>query len=848
MSKKNRLKKLVSYVLVGAFTIGCFSSLHRGKIEKVEAAPNHTQSEAIAWASARGNENWCVDVDGSYGCQCVDLIMAYYNYLVGYHVSGNAKDYGSNSLPSGWTRVYSNPQAGDVIVWGAGALLADGNYRADSTYGHVGIITSVVNGSKVNTVETNTYEGGQPAHHFQRYSSTAMCFIRPNWNNNKEPIGSFDSVSSGNGTIRVAGWAFDPDTSSKSISVHVYIGGPAGSSGAECHGVGANLSRSDVNSAYSITGNHGFDTTITTNKTGQQDVYIYAIDSNNGTNPLIGKKTVTIKKDTSPPVISDVEVKSISDNKYLIYFSATDTESEVNNISFRVEYNAFQSYHTYGNGYPYITPLGAPYYSQTTDMGGGTKRYGGYFDLDDFKEGAYVGSYRIFMTATSFGGTTTDEYVYTVVDPRDETKPQIIRFRYGGYDFNSYNNLEYSLKCTDKNDYAKTHPKVIIDVNDENLIKYVYSKVWYDGEPSDYVKEEYNLALRDQLTSYDKEKSVAGSANMVSAWREYSSLVPKDKTSIHYKVYAMDSSRNELQSEEYIVNFEYTHSYDEGVVLKEPGCKTAGTIKYTCKDCGEEKIEDIPPKGHSWTLIETKDATCTSTGKKVYVCDNCGDSKTDIIPMKEHSWDSGTITKEATYDETGIKHFKCKNCSAEKNEIIPKKEKSESGDGNKSDNKSDDKSSGNDLKDKSNNKSKYSNEWVDGKWYDADGSQTYKGTLSWKSNSTGWWVEDSAGWYPTNSWQKIDGVWYYFKPDGYMASNEYYNGYWFNRDGSWDSQYKLSWKSNSKGWWVEDISGWWPSSTWLKIDGYWYYFNASGYMVTNQYVDGWWIGADGVCY
>ena len=120
--------------------------------------------------------------------------------------------------------------------------------------------------------------------------------------------------------------------------------------------------------------------------------------------------------------------------------------------------------------------------------------------------------------------------------------------------------------------------------------------------------------------------------------------------------------------------------------------------------------------------------------------------------------------------------------------------------------------------------------------------------MSWKSNATGWWIEDTDGWYPVNQWQKIDGVWYFFKPDGYMASNEYYNGYWFNSDGSWDSQYLLSWKSNSTGWWVEDISGWWPAGSWLKIDGYWYYFDASGYMVTNQYVDGYWIGADGVCW
>lgn len=147
----------------------------------------------------------------------------------------------------------------------------------------------------------------------------------------------------------------------------------------------------------------------------------------------------------------------------------------------------------------------------------------------------------------------------------------------------------------------------------------------------------------------------------------------------------------------------------------------------------------------------------------------------------------------------------------------------------------------------SSTKAEYKNEWINGKWYDSNGNQTYSGTLNWKSNGTGWWVEDSVGWYPQDSWQKIDGIWYYFKPDGYMAASEYCLGYWFNGDGSWDNQYYLSWKSNSTGWWVEDKSGWWPSSKWLKIDGSWYYFDALGYMVTNQYVDGYWIGANGVC-
>ncbi len=65
----------------------------------------------------------------------------------------------------------------------------------------------------------------------------------------------------------------------------------------------------------------------------------------------------------------------------------------------------------------------------------------------------------------------------------------------------------------------------------------------------------------------------------------------------------------------------------------------------------------------------------------------------------------------------------------------------------------------------------YYNEWVDGKWYDAEGKQTYSGRLTWESDASGWWVEDSDGWYPVNSWQKIDGTWYFFKADGYMAAS-----------------------------------------------------------------------------
>ncbi len=126
-------------------------------------------------------------------------------------------------------------------------------------------------------------------------------------------------------------------------------------------------------------------------------------------------------------------------------------------------------------------------------------------------------------------------------------------------------------------------------------------------------------------------------------------------------------------------------------------------------------------------------------------------------------------------------------------------------------------------------KKKYSSEWINGKWYNADGSQTYKGTLSWKSNASGWWVEDTSGWYPQSQWQKIDGKWYYFCADGYMDYSEYRDGCWLNADGSMNPNYTGGhWCSDSKGWWYED-NGWYPCSQYVWIDGVRYWFGASGY-------------------
>ena len=114
-----------------------------------------------------------------------------------------------------------------------------------------------------------------------------------------DPIGNVERISGGNGFIEVQGWAFDWDDPAAQIPVHVYIGGPAEDVNAEWHEIIADTQRNDVGEAYPSSGEyHGFSTRIKTKKTGEQAVYLYAINIDRGSAfTYIGTETCTITAD-----------------------------------------------------------------------------------------------------------------------------------------------------------------------------------------------------------------------------------------------------------------------------------------------------------------------------------------------------------------------------------------------------------------------------------------------------------------------------------------------------------------------------------------------------------------------
>lgn len=165
--KKKLLSLLVALVL-------CFTLLPTASFA---STGGHSQSDAVNWAYARGNEEWAVDFDGAARVQCVDLIKAYYDYLGNGPADGNAEDYTWNSLPNGWTRIryYSGfePQAGDILVW-------------DSTfceYGHVAIALYTENGI-VGCAETRNiyvYPNNYRCHFWEYGVSSIWGVIRPDF-------------------------------------------------------------------------------------------------------------------------------------------------------------------------------------------------------------------------------------------------------------------------------------------------------------------------------------------------------------------------------------------------------------------------------------------------------------------------------------------------------------------------------------------------------------------------------------------------------------------------------------------------------------------------------------------
>ncbi len=102
------------------------------------------------------------------------------------------------------------------------------------------------------------------------------------------PVGSLDVVAADGNGIRAVGWTYDPDQPATEIQVAIYLDG----NGVAWFPTGR--SRPDVNGAFGITGNHGFDITVPTSP-GRHTVTVFAINIAGAVgNPVLGSGSATV--------------------------------------------------------------------------------------------------------------------------------------------------------------------------------------------------------------------------------------------------------------------------------------------------------------------------------------------------------------------------------------------------------------------------------------------------------------------------------------------------------------------------------------------------------------------------
>lgn len=104
------------------------------------------------------------------------------------------------------------------------------------------------------------------------------------------PLGAMEDVQASGRGVALTGWAFDPNTPTAPVDVHVWV------DGAYSGLFAADRTRTDVGARYAGIGNaHGFSATVPIATPGQHQVCGYAINEAAGTvNPLLGCRTVDV--------------------------------------------------------------------------------------------------------------------------------------------------------------------------------------------------------------------------------------------------------------------------------------------------------------------------------------------------------------------------------------------------------------------------------------------------------------------------------------------------------------------------------------------------------------------------
>ena len=314
--KRKRSKKVTRFISTMTATALLIVSLLSGQMLEIQAA-SRTQNDAVSWANSQIGKG--LDYDGVYGNQCVDLIKYYYAYFgVAGYAMGNANAYITNSLPSGWTRVYSNYQPGDIAVWKVNHSCSTCN---TGSLGHVGIITSA-DSVGFNAVNQNFNNKSYCTQNWF-YCSALACAIRPSYSSSSVSTPSISFADFSQNAV----WDTNAEMYIKVMNPNRAVVSKAG-----CYLYGSNgsllksytedcgLSTSYVN--YNCNINNDMKYTLTPGTTYK--FVLFVIVKGVEYKDTMRSFTTTGSSDREKPVISDVSVYDTTEDGYKVKCKASD--------------------------------------------------------------------------------------------------------------------------------------------------------------------------------------------------------------------------------------------------------------------------------------------------------------------------------------------------------------------------------------------------------------------------------------------------------------------------------------------------------------------------------------------
>ena len=170
------------------------------------------------------------------------------------------------------------------------------------------------------------------------------------------------------------------------------------------------------------------------------------------------------------------------------------------------------------------------------------------------------------------------------------------------------------------------------------------------------------------------------------------------------------------------------HHWDEGVVTTPAKCNAFGEKTFTCTDCGETKVQQVPKAAHTYGEWLKHDGaqhkrqcssclefeykphawddgvvdplpSCSESGTRTYTCTDCSETKTETVEptgehvygawekhnetqhkhscgcgeteYADHNWNAGVVTTDPTCCDEGVKTFTCTDCGETKTAPVP---------------------------------------------------------------------------------------------------------------------------------------------------------------------------------